>query len=151
MNSRMLTLFGEELVPEQLKAAPKASLHNNHAAEETGEDIHGIPDDWQPDKQYYTIGEVAALFHVRTSHIRFWTKEFELNVRTTIKGDRLFTGSNIMELKAIYHLIKERGFTIPGAKARLKDKQRISPETTDLRQTLLKLRNRLLLIRNQLV
>lgn len=150
MNSRMLTLFGEELVPEQLKAAPKASLYNN-AAEENDEETQGIPDDWQPEKQYYTIGEVAALFHVRTSHIRFWTKEFELNVRTTVKGDRLFTATNIMELKAIYHLIRERGFTIPGAKARMKDKQRITPETTNLRQTLLKLRNRLLLIRNQLV
>lgn len=150
MNSRMLTLFGEELIPEQMKAAPKKTLASNQDAAPTHEG-QDILYNWQPEKQYYTIGEVASLFNIRTSHIRFWTKEFDLSVRTTIKGDRLYTPANILELKAIYHLVKERGFTISGAKARLKDKQRITPETMDLRQSLLKLRNQLQMIRNQLV
>ena len=72
-------------------------------------------------KQYQTIGEVAKLFELNTSHIRFWTKEFNIKVRTTRKGDRLYTRQQIEELKTIYHLVKEKGFTIPGAKTKLKE------------------------------
>lgn len=148
MNSRILTLFGEELVPEHLHAAPRKTVAASQDLQGT---IEEILSNWKPDKQYYSIGEVAGLFKVRTSHIRFWTNEFELTVRTTSKGDRLYTPGNIMELKSIYHLVKERGFTIHGAKARLKDSQRITADTVDLKQSLLKLRNQLLLIRNKLV
>src|SRR5690606_26784959 len=73
--------------------------------------LHG----WQAEKQYYTIGEVSSLFRVNTSHIRFWTKEFRLKVRTTKKGDRLYKPEDIRELATIYHLVKERGFTLAGA------------------------------------
>jgi DNA-binding transcriptional MerR regulator len=146
MKSRIVTLFGEEeLVPEELQAAPKRV---------TKEEKPSIPVDWenwQPEKQYYAIGEVAKLFAVRTSHIRFWTTEFELKVRTTQKGDRLYTPKNIQELRAIHHLVKERGFTIPGAKTKLKDQTSVSTDTLDLRQSLLKLRNQLSIIRNKLV
>lgn len=148
MNSRILTLFGEELIPEHLNTAPRKTVAAN---KEHGEIPEEVLRNWEPGKQYYSIGEVAELFKVRTSHIRFWTNEFELNVRTTSKGDRLYTPGNIMVLKAIYHLVKERGFTIHGAKARMKDSQRITADTIDLKQSLLKLRNQLLLIRNKLV
>jgi DNA-binding transcriptional MerR regulator len=149
MNAHILTLFGEELVPEQLNTAPRKTVAARQ--EDQGTTGSDVLSHWEPVKQYYAIGEVAELFKVRTSHIRFWTKEFELQVRTTSKGDRLYTPANILELKAIYDLVKERGFTIQGAKARLKDSQRVTAETMDLRQSLLKLRNQLLLIRNKLV
>jgi len=152
MASRMLTLFGDELIPEHIKGAPKAS--GKKPAEEANADNEGsagILSGWTPDKQYYTIGEVAALFNVRTSHIRFWSTEFELKVRTTQKGDRLYTAANIAELRAIYHLVKERGFTIPGAKARLQQDSKASVDTLDLKQALLQLRNQLLTIRNELL
>ena len=148
----MLTLFGDELIPEHIKGAPKAS--GKKTAEEANADNEGnagILAGWTPDKQYYTIGEVSALFNVRTSHIRFWTTEFELKVRTTQKGDRLYTPANIAELRAIYHLVKERGFTIPGAKARLLQDSKASVDTLDLKQALLQLRNQLLTIRNELL
>jgi DNA-binding transcriptional MerR regulator len=105
---------------------------------------------WQPEKQYYSIGEVATLFEVATSHIRFWTNEFELKVRTTRKGDRLYTPEQIKELRVIYHLVKENGYTIAGAKARLKDAKKTPAAAIDLKHSLLQLRNKLLQIRNEI-
>jgi DNA-binding transcriptional MerR regulator len=158
MASRILTLFGEELVPEQLQAAPKkkkapgAGTSKKKMGEEPLREDHiVILAGWEPDKQYYAIGEVAALFGVRTSHIRFWTNEFAIKVRTTRKGDRLYTPAHISELRAIYHLVKERGFTIPGAKAKLKEAGKVPAGTLDLKESLLQLRNQLLQIRNKLV
>ena len=101
-------------------------------------------------RKYYSIGEVAEMFKIKTSHIRFWTIEFELKVRTTRKGDRLYTGAQVRELGVIYHLVKERGFTIAGAKAKLKEGNKIDVETAGLKRQLLQLRNTLLIIRNQL-
>jgi DNA-binding transcriptional MerR regulator len=109
-----------------------------------------LPEDWKAEKQYYTIGEVAALFQVNTSHIRFWTNEFGLKVRTTRKGDRLFTGPQILELKAIHHLVKERGFKLAGAKARLKEQKKKEVSAVGLRESLTLLRSQLTILRNQL-
>ena len=110
-----------------------------------------LPEDWQGDKTYYSIGEVADLFKVKTSHIRFWTNEFKLKVRTTRKGDRLFTPEQIRELRTIHHLVKERGFTLTGAKAKLKEPGGLDVQTMDLKQSLLQLRNKLVIIKNQLM
>ena len=71
-------------------------------------------------------------------------------MRTTRKGDRLYTPAAIQELRSIYHLVKERGFTIAGAKVQLQHDATI-PESLDLRTALLRLRNQLLSIRNQLL
>src|SRR5690606_18825077 len=65
-----------------------------------------LRDDWEADKQYYIISEVAKLFQLNTSHIRFWTKEFDLKVKLTGKGDRLYSPENIIELRDIYKLMK---------------------------------------------
>lgn len=73
------------------------------------------------EKNYYSIGETAKMFDVRTSHIRFWTVQFGLRMRTTRKGDRLYTPENIEQLRLIHHLVKEQGFTIAGAKTKLKE------------------------------
>lgn len=74
------------------------------------------------EKRYYTIGEVAAMFDVNTSLIRFWEGEFDiLKPKKNKKGNRLFTPKDVKNLKIIYHLVKERGFTLKGAKAKLKD------------------------------
>jgi DNA-binding transcriptional MerR regulator len=109
-----------------------------------------LPEDWKGDKNYYSIGEVATLFRVKTSHIRFWTNEFKLKVRTTRKGDRLYTPEQVRELKAIHHLVKERGFKLSGAKAKLKTQNNRDVETIDLKHALLQLRNKLVIIKNQL-
>ena len=75
-----------------------------------------------PEKRYYKIGEVAKAFHVNTSHIRFWEKEFDvLKPKKNKKGNRLFTQNDIKNLKLIYHLVKEKGFTLEGAKIKMKE------------------------------
>ncbi len=78
-------------------------------------------------KLYYSIGEVAEMFNVSKSLIRFWESEFDLlRPHKNSKGDRRFTKQNIEQFKTIYHLVKERGFTLEGAKKELKsNKERI--------------------------
>lgn len=80
-----------------------------------------------PEKRYYGIGEVAKAFKVNTSLIRFWEKEFDvLKPKKNAKGNRKFTPEDINNLKLIYHLVKERGFTLEGAKTHLKEgKQKV--------------------------
>lgn len=74
------------------------------------------------EKVFYTIGEVADMFQVNTSHIRFWEQEFDiLKPAKNKKGNRLFTNDDIENIKLIYHLVKERGMTLKGAKQKLKD------------------------------
>ena len=72
-------------------------------------------------KLYHSIGEVAEMFSVNTSLIRFWEKEFDiLKPKKNKKGNRLFTQKDVENLKVIHHLVKERGFTLEGAKQKLK-------------------------------
>ena len=74
-----------------------------------------------PVKHYYKIGEVAKAFDVNTSLIRFWEKEFDIiKPKKNKKGNRLFTPEDIKNFKLIYNLVKERGFTLDGAKQKLK-------------------------------
>ena len=75
-----------------------------------------------PEKRYYKIGEVAKAFNVNTSLIRFWEKEFDiLKPKKNAKGNRKFTTEDIGNLKFIYHLVKERGFTLEGAKIHIRE------------------------------
>jgi DNA-binding transcriptional MerR regulator len=72
-------------------------------------------------KLYYSIGEVSEMLDVRSSLIRFWEKEFKmLNPKKNKKGNRLFTNKDIELLRKIYHLVKENGYTLEGAKQQLK-------------------------------
>ena len=80
-----------------------------------------------PEKRYYKIGEVAKAFDVNTSLIRFWEKEFDvIKPKKNAKGNRLFTPNDIANFKLIFNLVKERGFTLEGAKQKLKQ----DPEAT---------------------
>ncbi|SED18202.1 DNA-binding transcriptional regulator, MerR family [Tenacibaculum sp. MAR_2009_124] len=73
-----------------------------------------------PDKRYYKIGEVAEAFGVNTSLIRFWEKEFDvIKPKKNAKGNRLFTKEDVENFKLIFNLVKERGFTLDGAKKKL--------------------------------
>lgn len=76
-----------------------------------------------PGKLFYTIGEVAAMFNVNTSLIRFWDKEFEvISPNRNRKGNRLFTPTDVAYFHKIYHWVKEEGYTLQGAKEKLKAK-----------------------------
>lgn len=85
------------------------------------------------DKLYYTIGEVAEMFDVSRSLLRYWENEFSfLTPRKNRKGDRLFTKENIQQIQIIYNLVKERGFTLEGAKQELKKEKNTLGEQFDL-------------------
>src|SRR5210317_996543 len=74
------------------------------------------------EKLFYSIGEVAAMFDVNTSLIRFWEKEFDvIKPKKNKKGNRMFTKQDIDNFHIIYHLVKERGMTLKGAKTKMKD------------------------------
>lgn len=74
-----------------------------------------------PDKLYYSIGEVADMFKVNASLIRFWEKEFDIiKPKKNKKGNRFFTQADIKHLRLIHHLVKEKGYTLKGAKESLK-------------------------------
>jgi len=77
-------------------------------------------EDYSPEKQYYSIGEVAKMFNLSISNVRFWEQEFDiLRPKKNRKGDRFFTRQDIEYLKIIYHLLKEKGYTIEGARKKL--------------------------------
>lgn len=132
-------------------AVKKTKEKESKELKEPKEPTPNLPEDWDGNKTYYGIGEVAELFKVKTSHIRFWTNEFKLKVRTTRKGDRLYTPEQVKELRAIYHLVKERGFKLSGAKAKLKAQNKHDVETVDLKTSLQLLKNKLVILRDQLV
>ena len=75
-------------------------------------------------KVYYTITEVAEMFNVNASLLRFWEKEFPVqlgHLKKNKKGDRFYNKNDIAKLKIIYHLVKEKRMTLEGARANMKD------------------------------
>lgn len=75
-------------------------------------------------KLYYSIGEVAEMFGVNESLLRFWEREFpQLNPKKAGRGIRQYRKEDIETLKLIYYLVKERGMTLPGARQRMKDRR----------------------------
>lgn len=104
-----------------------------------------------PEKRYYSIGEVAKAFDVNASLIRFWEKEFDvLKPKKNAKGNRKFTPQDIKNLKFIYHLVKERGFTLEGAKTHLKEGKKESLSTFEIISKLERVKHQLVKIKNQL-
>lgn len=104
-----------------------------------------------PEKLYYNIGEVAEAFDVNTSLIRFWEKEFDaLQPKKNAKGNRKFTPADIKNLELIYHLVKERGFTLEGAKIHLKENKKKTLDNFDIIRKLETVKSELLKIKNHL-
>ncbi len=104
-----------------------------------------------PDKLYYSIGEVAEAFGVNTSLIRFWEKEFkEIKPKKNAKGDRRFSKEDIKTLQLIYHLVKERGFTLEGAKIHLREQGAQTLTNYEIIRKLESIKAELLKIKNQL-
>jgi len=104
-----------------------------------------------PEKRYYGIGEVAKAFDVKTSLIRFWEKEFDiLQPKKNAKGNRKFTPEDIKHLQLIYHLVKERGFTLEGAKIHLKEEKKQVLSSFEIIQKLEQVKAELLKIKEAL-
>lgn len=97
------------------------------------------------EKLYYPIGEVAKMFKVNVSLIRFWEKEFDIiKPKKNKKGNRLFTPADIDHFHLIYHLVKERGFTLQGAKDKLKENPEDTAKNAEVVKSLEKIRSFLL-------
>ena len=104
-----------------------------------------------PKKRYYGIGEVAKAFGVNTSLIRFWEKEFDvLKPKKNAKGNRKFTTEDIKNLKLIFYLVKERGFTLEGAKVHLKEEKQKTLTNFEIISKLESVKNQLIKIKYQL-
>jgi DNA-binding transcriptional MerR regulator len=103
------------------------------------------------EKVYYTIGEVAKMFNVNTSLIRFWEKEFDIiTPQKNKKGNRLFTKEDVDNFYIIFHLVKERGYTLQGAKEKLKENKEETIHNIEMVKSLNKIKNFLLEIKEGL-
>lgn len=81
-----------------------------------------LDEEKQPEKVYYTIGEVAEMFDLNVSNVRYWENEFDILMpKKNAKGDRFFTKKDVENIRIIKELIKERGYTIEGAKIKLRE------------------------------
>lgn len=105
----------------------------------------------QIEKLYYSIGEVAEMLNVNTSLLRYWEKEFDiLKPKKNAKGDRFFTKNDIEKIKLIYHLVREKGYTLDGAKTRLKGNTAQEEQKYKLIEKLKKVRNFLVDLKDEL-
>jgi DNA-binding transcriptional MerR regulator len=103
------------------------------------------------EKVFYTIGEVAKMFNVNTSLIRFWEKEFpSIKPHKNKKGNRLFTKDDLEQLKLIYHLVKERGLTLDGARKKLRENQEETVDNFAIVERLQNIRQMLVEIKDEL-
>lgn len=103
------------------------------------------------EKKYYSIGEVAEIFGVATSLIRFWETEFDvIRPRKNKKGNRQYTKEDVDYIKLIYHLVKEKGYTLHGAKDFIKNNKDQAVTKLEAIESLKKVRNFLAELRDKL-
>ena len=103
------------------------------------------------EKIYYTIGEVAELFEVNASLIRFWENEFDfLTPQKNKKGNRLFTKEDINKIRIIYHLVKEKGYTLQGAREKIKRNREDVEKQVEIIDSLQRIKSFLLELKNDL-
>src|SRR6187549_2515938 len=103
------------------------------------------------EKIYYSIGEVAEMFNVAPSLIRFWESEFELiQPKKNRKGNRQFTKEDIDSVRTIYHLVKEKGFTLQGAKEMLRNTDNSVKDKIELMDSLRRVRSFMVELRDRL-
>ena len=103
------------------------------------------------EKLYYSIGEVAEMLEVPVSTVRFWENEFDiLKPMKNKKGNRLFTPADVKNLKMLYHLVKEEGMTLSGAKKKLSEKWDDTEYKYEINESLQKIKIMLLDIRDNI-
>ncbi|MBI9064283.1 MAG: MerR family transcriptional regulator [Marinilabiliaceae bacterium] len=103
------------------------------------------------EKLYYSIGEVAEMFNVNTSLIRFWEKEFDIiKPHKNKKGNRLFTPKDIENFHLIFHLVKEKGMTLKGAQKKLKDNKEDTVNNFEVVSRLKDIRDLLIEVRDNM-
>ncbi|HOO85720.1 MAG TPA: MerR family transcriptional regulator [Prolixibacteraceae bacterium] len=103
------------------------------------------------EKHFYSISEVAEMFGVNTSLIRFWEREFSnIKPHKNKKGNRLFTNEDIEQVRLVYHLVKERGMTLKGAQQKIKQNPNDTIQEHEIVQRLKKVKSLLLEIKEEL-
>ena len=103
------------------------------------------------EKLYYSIGEVAEMFQVKPSLIRFWEKEFDIiKPKKNKKGNRFFTVQDIDNFRLIFHLVKEKGLTLQGASKKLKENKEDTTNNFEVIKTLTEIKSLLLEIKESL-
>ena len=103
------------------------------------------------EKLFYPIGEVAQMYSVNVSLIRFWENEFDiLKPKKNKKGNRMFTKTDLENLEVIFHLVKERGFTLDGAKKKLKENKKDTIDNISIIKKLKEIRTFLVDLREEL-
>lgn len=96
-------------------------------------------------KLYFSISEVAKMFDINESTLRYWEKEFDvIRPRKTESGARFYKQEDIDSVRLIYHLLKERGMTIAGAKQKLKDNKETTIRQEEIVNRLKKIKEELL-------
>ncbi len=99
----------------------------------------------QETKLFYTIGEVADMFKVNTSLIRFWEKEFSIiKPKKNAKGNRLFTPKDVENFQLIHFLVKEQGMTLKGAQRKLSGGTDETKKSKEIVETLTGIKQKLL-------
>ncbi|MGB5989037.1 MAG: MerR family transcriptional regulator [Marinifilaceae bacterium] len=102
-------------------------------------------------KLYYSIGEVANMFEVNTSLIRFWEKEFTIiKPKKNKKGNRLFTPEDIDNFHIIFYLVREKGLTLAGAKLKMKENKEDTVNKFEIIKNLKNIKEELLAIKDNL-
>ena len=102
-------------------------------------------------KLYYSISEVAQMFDVNESLLRFWEKEFpQLSPKKGSRGVRQYRKEDIETVKQIYHLVKERGMTLLGARQRMKDNKETTLRNFEIVDRLKTIREELLSMKKAL-
>lgn len=102
-------------------------------------------------KLFYSMGEVSEMFDVNPSLIRYWESKFEvLKPQKNKKGNRMFTPEDVENLKLIYHLVKERGMTLDGARRALRGVTPGVARDMELLERLQSIRAQLVEVRNHL-
>lgn len=102
-------------------------------------------------KLYYSISEVASMLDVNASLLRFWEKEFDIvQPQKNGKGNRIYKEADLKNLKLIHHLVKERGFTLDGARKKIKDQHKALLEKSEIIESLKHVRGMLMELKETL-
>jgi DNA-binding transcriptional MerR regulator len=103
------------------------------------------------EKLYYSIGELSLMFDVNPSLIRFWEKEFDIiKPHKNKKGNRMFSKEDVEHFRIIFNLVKERGFTLQGAKDKLKGNKEDTVNTSEVVHSLQRIKAFLLELKKEL-
>jgi len=107
--------------------------------------------EYEIEKKYYSIGDVAKKFGVASSLIRYWEQEFPtISPKKNAKGNRCYTVEDVKEIEMVYHLVKEKGYTLQGAKDLIEKKRNETEETKAVLDSLKKVRQFLIDLKQEL-